>query len=92
MEKIFGDFKIIALEKDWKGPGVFLKARKPTSWSPNDLSQIELYSMVVGRRTKELIGMDIAPLARRLGILLCQSKAISRIVPRRVIWTLIGKR
>ncbi len=71
---------------------MILKARKPKSLSPNDLSQIELYSMVVGRITKELIGMDIAPLARRLGIPLCQSKAISRIVPRRVIWTLIGKR
>jgi hypothetical protein len=92
MEKIFGDFEIIALEKDCEGPGMFLKARKPTSWSPNDLSQIELYSIVVGRRTKELIGMDIAPLTRRLGIQLCRSKAISRIVPRRVIWTLIGKR
>jgi len=92
MEKIFGDFEIIALEKNWEAPGVFLKARKPTNWSPNDLSQIELYSMVVGRRTKELIGMDKAPLARRLGIQLCQSKTIRRIVPRRVIWTLIGKR
>ncbi len=63
MEEIFGDFEIIALEKDWKGPGVILKARKPKSLSPNDLSQIELYSMVVRQRTKELIGMDIAPLA-----------------------------
>ena len=92
MEKIFGDFEIIALEKDWEASGVFLKARKPTSWSPNDLSQIELYSMVVGRRTKELIGMDKAPLARRLGIRLCQSKTIRRIVPGGVIWALIGKK
>ncbi|MFZ8838115.1 MAG: methyltransferase type 11 [Pyrobaculum sp.] len=92
MEKIFGDFEIIALEKDYEVPGVFLKARKPTSWSPNDLSQIELYSMVLGRRTREIVGMDKAPLARRLGIQLCQSKTIRRIVPVRVIWTLIGKR
>ncbi len=61
MERIFGDFEIIALEKDWEAPDVFLKARKPKSLSPNDLSQIELYSIVVGRRTKELIGMDKAP-------------------------------
>jgi SAM-dependent methyltransferase len=92
MEKIFGDFEIIALEKDWEAPGVFLKARKPTSWSPNDLSQIELYSMVVGRRTKELISMDKAPLARRLGIRLYQSKTIRHIVSGRVIWALIGKK
>jgi SAM-dependent methyltransferase len=92
MEKIFGDFEIIALEKNWEAPGVFLKARKPTNWSPNDLSQIELHSIVVGRRTKELIGMDKAPLARKLGIQLCQSKTISRIMPYWVIWTLIGKK
>jgi SAM-dependent methyltransferase len=92
MEKIFGDFEIIALEKDWEAPGVFLKARKPTSWSPNDLSQIELYSMVVGRRTREIVGMDKAPLARRLGIRLCQSKTVRRIVPGGVIWALIGKK
>jgi SAM-dependent methyltransferase len=92
MEKIFGDFEIIALEKDWEAPGVFLKARKPTNWSPNDLSQIELYSIVLGRRTREIVGMDKAPLARRLGIRLCQSKTISHIAPRWVIWRLIGKR
>jgi hypothetical protein len=67
-------------------------AEQPTSWSPNDLSQIVLYSVVVGRRTKELIGMDKVPLARKLGIRLCQSKTISHIVPRGVIWTLIGKK
>ena len=91
VEKIFGDFEIIVVEKDWEAPGVFLKARKLTNRSPNDLGQIELYSMVVGRRIKELIGMDKAPLARRLGIRLCQSKTIRRIVPGRVIWALIGK-
>jgi len=36
--------------------------------------------------------MDKAPLARRLGIRLCQSKTIRRIVPGRVIWALIGKK
>jgi hypothetical protein len=66
-------------------------AEQPTSWSPNDLSQIELYSMVLGRRTREIVGMDKAPLARKLGIRLCQSKTIRRIVPGRVI-SLIGKK
>lgn len=27
--RIFGDFEILALERDWEAPGVFLKARKP---------------------------------------------------------------
>ncbi len=67
-------------------------AEQPTSWSPKDLSQIVLYSIVVGRRIKELIGMDKAQLARKLGIRLCQSKTIRRIVPGGVIWTLIGKK
>ncbi len=67
-------------------------AEQPTSWSPKDLSQIVLYSIVVGRRIKELIGMNKAPLARKLGIRLCQSKTISHVAPRDVIWTLIGKK
>jgi hypothetical protein len=92
MKKIFGDFEIITLEKDWQDPGVFLKARKPTNWSPNDLSQIELYSIIVGRRIKKLIGMDKAPLARRLGIQLCQSKTIGCIVPSSFFWALIIKK
>jgi len=91
MEKIFGDFEIIALEKDWEVPGVFLMARKPTNWSPNDQSQIELYSILVGRRIKELIGMDKALLARRLGIRLCQSKTLHRIVLGAFFWFL-GKK
>jgi len=84
MEKIFGDFEIIALEKDWEAPGVFLKARKPTSWSPNDLSQIELYSMVVGRRTREIVGVDRAPLMRRLRMRLLTSNTL-RLLVRKII-------
>ncbi len=67
-------------------------AEQPTSWSPKDLSQVELYSIVLGRRTREIVGMDKAPLARKLGIRLCQSKTIHLIVPRDVIWTLMGKK
>jgi len=84
MEKIFGDFEIIALEKDWQAPGVFLKARKPTNWSPNDLSQIELYSMVLGRRTREIVGVDRAPLTRRLRMRLLTSNTL-RLLARKII-------
>jgi SAM-dependent methyltransferase len=76
VEKIFGDFEIIALEKNWEVPGVFLKARKPTNWSPNDLSQIELYSIVLGRRTREIVGIDRAPLTRRLRMWLLTSNTL----------------
>jgi len=84
MEKIFGDFEIIALEKDYEVPGVFLKARKPTSWSPNDLSQIELYSMVLGRRTREIVGIDRAPLTRRLRMWLLTSNML-RLLALKII-------
>jgi len=56
MGEIFKDFEIIKLEKDPEAPGVFLKARKPKNYvKPADLSNISLYSIVLGKRTKEII-------------------------------------
>jgi len=56
MKEIFKDFEIIKLEKDPKAPGVFLKARKPKNYTgPIDLSGICLYSIVLGKRTKEIV-------------------------------------
>lgn len=49
MAKIFSDFKIISLKKD-SDPGVLLKAQKPLEWKANDIDNINLYSMVVGKR------------------------------------------
>jgi 2-polyprenyl-3-methyl-5-hydroxy-6-metoxy-1,4-benzoquinol methylase len=48
MRKIFADFEIIILEE-----GVKLKARKPENYIATELSEIELYSMVLKRKTKE---------------------------------------
>jgi SAM-dependent methyltransferase len=72
---IFRDFKIIELEYDWEAPGVFLKAKKPINWIPTDLNNIALYSIILGKRTKELVTLSDAPLARKIGIiLLCSTK------------------
>ena len=74
MIRIFRDFEIIRLETDWEAPGVFLKARKPINWRPIDLNNIELYSIVLGRKTRNLVGLNEAPLVRRLMIMFCESK------------------
>jgi len=56
MKKIFEDFEIIKLESDIETPGVFLKAKKPNSYSKQaDLSNINLYSMVLGKRTQKIV-------------------------------------
>lgn len=48
MRKIFSDFEILNLEE-----GVLMKARKPTNYVANDLSEIPLYSMMLKTETKE---------------------------------------
>jgi len=56
MKEIFKDFEIIKLEKDPEAPGVFLKARKSKECTESiDLSEICLYSIILGKRTKEII-------------------------------------
>ncbi len=52
MRKIFSDFKILKLEKDYLDPGVFVIVRKPLKFRENDLSNHELYNMVAGRRAR----------------------------------------
>jgi hypothetical protein len=53
MVKIFSDFRIIALKKDPE-PGVFLKAQKPINWKPSDINTIELYSIILDKRTNSI--------------------------------------
>ena len=66
--EIFKDFEIIRFEVDWMEPGVFLKAKKPVNWSPIDLDNIALYSIILGRRVRGLVNLNDAPLPRRLSI------------------------
>ena len=58
MEKIFSDFDILSLERDTEAPGVFLKARKPSKFEEADLSSVELYSMLLGKRVVGIEGVD----------------------------------
>ncbi|MEX2750330.1 MAG: class I SAM-dependent methyltransferase [Candidatus Freyarchaeota archaeon] len=66
MKIIFSDFKIECLKRDREAPGVFLKAAKPPKWIPSDLSNIALYSMILGRRTKSIPNPSEMPLLRKL--------------------------
>jgi SAM-dependent methyltransferase len=45
MREIFADFQDLVVETDQETYGVYVKARKPQPWHPNDLSRIHLYSM-----------------------------------------------
>jgi SAM-dependent methyltransferase len=55
MERIFADFEILTIERDPEAPGVFVKARKPQDSFPfAQLEDIELFSVVSGRRTRHL--------------------------------------
>jgi len=66
MKLVFRDFEILYLKCDHLAPGVFLKARKPENWVPADLSNIALYSVILGRRTGDIVDFEDAPLVRRL--------------------------
>lgn len=62
MKRIFIDFDI---RKGYQAPGIFLKARKPEDYVPVDLSDIALYSMILGRRTREIPEITEIPFIRR---------------------------
>ncbi len=90
MPRIFRDFEIIKLARDHEEPGVFLKARKSTNWRPIDLSNIELYSIILGRRIREIVDLSRASTTRRLMLRLCESRlkwllpgAISHLMTKR---------
>jgi SAM-dependent methyltransferase len=59
LKKIFSDFEIISLEKDLEAPGVFMIARKPIFFVKNDLSHLNLYSMVKFRRDGKITSLNI---------------------------------
>jgi SAM-dependent methyltransferase len=74
MRKIFRDFEIIKLVKDHEAPGVFLKAKKISN-ALIDLSNIALYSMILGRRTTLIPKLSDMPLQRRLTLKLSSLNA-----------------
>jgi SAM-dependent methyltransferase len=54
MKNIFSDCIIEKLEIDKLEPGVFMKARKPSNFNEKDLSNYELYSIIVNKRVREI--------------------------------------
>ena len=50
-KEIFSDLEILVLNSDFQHPGVFLKARKPEDLSEKNLNDIELYNIVLGRKS-----------------------------------------
>ncbi|MEM4383790.1 MAG: class I SAM-dependent methyltransferase [Candidatus Caldarchaeum sp.] len=75
MEVIFSDFKIECMRIDHMGPGVFLIAKKPREWKATDLTNVALYSILLGRRTKDIPSINDMPMSRRLMHKLLSSKA-----------------
>lgn len=65
-EMIFSDFEIEKLESDPLAPGVFLKAKKPSSFSEVDLRSHQLYSILLGRKVTSLESEDLSKYYRRL--------------------------
>jgi SAM-dependent methyltransferase len=59
LKEIFSDCDMIALERDFEAPGVFMKVRKPLEFSEKDLSKFQLYSMFAGKRIQELTGSEL---------------------------------
>jgi SAM-dependent methyltransferase len=66
MRKIFSDFEVLKLIKDHEAPGVFLKAKKPFNYSPNDLQSIALYSMILGKRTTLIPKLQEMSISRKI--------------------------
>ena len=66
MRAIFGDFEIVALERDTDAPGVFMLAHKPKAFTEK-LAPVALFSIVSHRRRAEISSIDILRfrLARR---------------------------
>jgi len=85
MKKIYSDFEIITLRRDHEAPGVFLKARKPHNWKPNDLQEIDLYSIVLGKRTKTIPEISDMPLYKKIVLKLLQSK-VKFLLPRALVY------
>lgn len=54
MARVFADCDLLANESDPQDPGVFVKARRPAAFAEADLADVQLVSMVTGRREREV--------------------------------------
>lgn len=59
MKRIFADMTVETVESDSSEPGVFVKTRKPDSFTENNLDDYALYSMITKRNSKEITSFDM---------------------------------
>jgi SAM-dependent methyltransferase len=59
MKEIFSDCKTLSLERDYSGPGVFIKLKKPNEFAEKDLSNYKLFCIVSNMRVKEITNEDL---------------------------------
>lgn len=67
-ERIFADFPGAVIERDPVAPGVYFCGQKPVNFHEGDLSEVELYSIILGRRVRAIDPKDLhrpRALARR---------------------------
>lgn len=76
-QEIFDDTQIIKLEKDFKAPGVFLKAVKPENFIERDLSYMSLYATVIGRKVQSL-DMESLEFRTKMELILLKQKRKER--------------
>lgn len=60
MAAIFSDLSIELIEEDPSSPGVFVKARKPMTFSEKTLEELKLYSIVLDKRCSVVSELDIS--------------------------------
>ena len=84
MREIFSDFDILSLEKH-QSYQTFLKAHKPIRYSPNDIANIALYSIVLGKRTTSIPTTSEMPLSRKLKLYLQQLRIARKVLPGKLL-------
>jgi SAM-dependent methyltransferase len=91
MKKIFSDFEILKLTRDREAPGVFLKARKPFDYIPEDIQNIAIYSMILGKRTISVPKPEDMPFPRKIKIKILTAKVLNktRILAQNVLKRLL---
>lgn len=83
VRNIFSDCDILSLESDPLKPGVLAKLRKPKGFIENDLSNYSLYSIVVGKRAREISDNDLETCHFRSLILRARVRAfLGRVLER----------
>ena len=80
MNVIFSDFTIEANVSDPGSPGVFIKVRKPVSFTEENLKEFELYSIITRRRCKKISEIDLLLFKAKMEV----RRFLIRILPTRL--------